>query len=224
MALIELRVVGISADEIVNGIDSVQMTVAEREKLANVPEEGVVGPAGPVGPQGPTGPAGEMGPRGDKGDTGDTGERGPQGERGPAGADGAPGPQGAKGDPGEQGPVGATGPAGPAGATGPQGPAGPASSATVTRAVLTIAGQAPDVDVVIVKNTAAITVNPNTNLDRKAQTFRLTGTGDVTISGVMSQTIAGAAFTVTPGSDTAPVCVTLVRNPDLETQWLRVNR
>ncbi|MFO1145796.1 MAG: hypothetical protein U1E33_04215 [Rhodospirillales bacterium] len=76
----------------------------------------------------------------------------------------------------------------------------------------------------MVKNTAAITVNPNINLERKAQTFRLTGIGDVTIAGVMGQTIAGAAFTVTPGSDTSPVCVTLVRNPDLETQWLRVNR
>lgn len=113
---------------------------------------------------------------------------------------------------------------GPAGAVGPQGPAGPASSAVVTLAVMTIAGQAPDVDVVLVKNTTAITVNPSTNLDRKAQTFRLTGIGDVTIAGVLGQTIAGSAFAVTPGSDTSPVCVTLIRNPDLETQWLRVNR
>ena len=88
----------------------------------------------------------------------------------------------------------------------------------------TIAGVAPDVDIVIVKNTTAVTVNPNTNLDRKAQTFRLTGVGDVTIAGIFGQTIAGASFTMTPGSDTAPVCVTMIRNPDLETQWLRVNR
>lgn len=167
MAVVTLQVSGITSDEIADGAAKVQMTLAEREKLANVPTEGVQGPAGA---------------KGDKGDTG------------------------------------------AAGAQGPAGPAGPSGAAVVTRATQTASGQAPDVDVVIVKNTSAITVNPNTNLDRKAQTFRLTGTGDVTISGVMSQTIAGAAFTVTPGSDTAPVCVTLVRNPDLETQWLRVNR
>ena len=34
----------------------------------------------------------------------------------------------------------------------------------------------------------------------------------------------GALFTVTPGTVTAPVCVTLVRNPDQDTQWYRVNR
>ena len=99
-----------------------------------------------------------------------------------------------------------------------------AGSAVVTRAKQTAAGQAPDVDVVIVINTAPITVNPNTNLERKAQTFVLIGVGGVAFAGMAGQTIAGTAFAVTPGTVTAPVCVTLVRNPDLETQWYRVNR
>ncbi|MFO1119037.1 MAG: hypothetical protein U1E38_02535 [Rhodospirillales bacterium] len=42
----------------------------------------------------------------------------------------------------------------------------------------------------MVKNTAAITVNPNISLERKAQTFRLTGIGDVTIAGVMGELVA----------------------------------
>ena len=228
MAVIELKFLGVSADEIVDGTQKVPMTVAEREKLALIPTEGVPGPQGPQGAKGDTGPQGakgETGPQGAKGETGPQGAKGDAGAQGAAGARGATGPQGPAGAAGPQGAPGAQGPAGPTGAQGPAGPAGPAGpQGPVTRAAVTIAGTVPDVDVVIVKNTAPCAINPTLSLDRKAQTFVLIGTGDVTIQGTGGHTIAGALFTVTPGTVTAPVCVTLVRNPDLETQWYRVNR
>ena len=83
---------------------------------------------------------------------------------------------------------------------------------------------APAVDVVIVKNTTVYNVKPTTDLAVKAQTFVLIGTGDVTIQGTGGHTIIGSLFTVTPGTVTAPVSVTLVRNALDETQWYRVNR
>jgi len=224
MTTVEFKVVDVCADEIADGRSKVQMTVAERDKLAQIPAEGIRGPQGPAGPAGPAGKDGAAGPQGP------AGEKGPQGEPGAvgrAGAQGPVGPAGAQGLTGAQGPAGPAGPqgsAGPAGAQGPAGPQGPAGIAPVTRAAVTVAGTVPDADVVIVKNTAPCAINPSLSLDRKAQTFVLIGTGDVTIQGTGGHTIAGALFTVTPGTVTAPVCVTLVRNPDLETQWYRVNR
>lgn len=66
-------------------------TVAEKEKLKNIPSEGVVGPKGEPG---------EIGPQGPKGDPGGIGPQGPKGDMGERG------PQGPKGDPGERGPQG----------------------------------------------------------------------------------------------------------------------
>ena len=207
MATVQFKVVDISADEIDDGIDNVAMTVAEREKLALIPTEGVRGPEGPQGPQGPSGPAGPQGPQGPGGPQGAVGPQGPQGTQGPAGPDGPAGPAGA---------------AGPSGATGPQGPAG---GTIVTRAKMTNASPttAPAVDVVIVENTTAYNVKPTTDLSIKSQLFVLVGTGDVTIQGTGGHTIIGGMFTVTPGTVTAPVNVGLIRSPIDETQWYRVN-
>ncbi len=96
----------------------------------------------------------------------------------------------------------------------------------MTRAEMTNASPstAPAVDVVIVKNTSAYGVKPTTDLSIKAQTFVLVGVGDVTLQGTGGHTIIGGLFTVTPGTVTAPVSVTLVRNALDETQWYRVNR
>ena len=207
--------------------------------------QGAQGPQGPTGPTGATGPAGATGatgPAGAAGQDGAAGAQGPKGDKGDPGATGATGPQGVAGPTGAQGPkgdtgnTGATGPAGATGATGPTGPTGlkgdkgdtgptgPAGAETVTRAVVTTGGTVPDAQIVIVVNTAAVTINPTLNTDIKAQTFLLIGSGTVTIQGGTGQTIAGSLFTVTPGTVTAPVCVTLIRNPNAETQWYRLNR
>lgn len=190
-------------------------------------QDGAAGPAGAQGPAGPQGPAGAQGPQGPQGPAGaqgPIGNTGPAGATGATGAAGAQGPQGPQGATGATGPAGPAGPAGPTGATGPAGPTGPAGAETVTRSVMTAGGTAPDSQIIIVLNTAAVTINPSLNLAVKAQTFVLLGVGNVTIQGGTGQTIAGALFTVTPGTVTAPVSVTLVRNPTLETQWYRVNR
>ena len=208
MTTLEWKVVGITADEVIDGDEKVQMTVAEREKLAQIPTEGVRGPEGPQGQQGPAGPAGPQGAAGAQG------AQGPQGIQGPAGEAGLPGPTG---------PQGATGPQGPIGATGPQGPAG---VTTVTRATITNASPStcPAVDLVIVKNTSAINIKPTTDTAIKAQSYLLIGVGDVTLQGIGGATIIGGMFTVTPGTVTSPVLVSLARNDADENQWYRVNR
>ena len=134
MATIELKVVGINADEVADGTEKVQMTRPERDALAQlITTSGAQGPAGPQGPQGDAGPAGAdgapgpQGPVGPQGELGLTGPTGLQGEQGPAGADGAQGPAGAAGAlgvPGERGEKGDTGERGPAGEQGLKGDTG----------------------------------------------------------------------------------------------------
>jgi hypothetical protein len=95
--------------------------------------------------------------------------------------------------------------------------------ATFMTAVMTDAGEAPPVDVVIFRNTVAIDVNPTQVAEQLAQTFLYRGTAPVTLRGSNGQFFDGAFFTKSPGTATAPVSVTIVRDPVNPKMWLRVN-
>lgn len=221
----------VPADDVTDTETHVSMTVAERFKLANLPAEGVqgpVGPAGAAGPTGPTGPAGATGAPGATGATGATGPTGPTGATGATGAagaagtngsngvDGLPGSPGAPGNPGIPGTNGTNGTNGTDGATGP--------AYTPTIADMAGAGQAPSVDSVYCMSAVAAIINPTIDLARAVQSFCLMGAGPFTFQGASGQTILGSAFVVTGGTTTAPVVVTLTRNPATPTQWRRFNR
>jgi hypothetical protein len=101
---------------------------AQQNKLPEVIQSVVKGPAGRTGDTGEPGPKGDKGEKGDKGDKGDSGESGltgPEGAPGLLGPTGDVGPQGPQGDSGPAGPQGEPGESGPMGPQGPQGPAGP---------------------------------------------------------------------------------------------------
>lgn len=242
----------IPADDVIDTDAHVSMTVAERFKLANVPAEGVVGPQGPQGPVGPAGAAGPAGAdgaagpagpagaagapgaagaAGAKGDKGDPGNPGAAGTNGTNGNDGAPGSAGAKGDkgdkgdpgtPGTNGTNGAQGIPGTNGTNGAAGATGPAYTPTV--ADMAAGGQAPSVDAVYCFSAVAVTINPTIDLARAVQSYCLMGAGPFTFQGSAGVTILGSAFTIPGGSTTAPIVVTLTRNPGTPTQWRRFNR
>lgn len=220
----------ISADDILDGTKKVQMTVEERQKLADLTlgdpsGQGPAGPQGPVGPEGPAGPPGAAGPAGPVGPQGPAGAAGTRGAQGPAGPTGPAGARGQAGPVGPVGPAGARGAQGPAGPAGPTGPAG-ASGNQPTRATMVgnAVNTAPAADVVVVKNSGPFTLHPTPDHNQKAVSFVLLGTGAVTFQGDGGETIAGGDFSVTPGTVTAPVCVTLFRNDLDETQWYRATR
>lgn len=197
----------VPADDVTDTETHVSMTVAERFKLANLPAEGVQGPVGPAGAAGPTGPTGPAGATGAPGATGATGATGPTGPTGATGATGAAGAAGTNGTNGTNGTDGATGPA-----------------YTPTIADMAGAGQAPSVDSVYCMSAVAAIINPTIDLARAVQSFCLMGAGPFTFQGASGQTILGSAFVVTGGTTTAPVVVTLTRNPATPTQWRRFNR
>ena len=91
------------------------------------------------------------------------------------------------------------------------------------RKTMTGGGTAADIDVIIMLNTTAVTINPTLNQAIPIQTFMLRGSAPVTIQGGTGQSIDGGMFTKVSGTPTAPVAVTLVRNPDQPTQFLRLN-
>lgn len=91
-----------------------------------------------------------------------------------------------------------------------------------TIAVMKTAGEAPDVDLVFVKNTSQVLINPNTNLDRDLQYFYARGTAPFDIAGKNGQIIDGGKFTVpAPTSPSTPVTVRLTRDPENTMMWVR---
>lgn len=166
----------------------------------------VVGGKGDTGPQGPVGP---------KGADGSVGPQGKQGIQGIAGVTGIAGPQGKQGI---TGPVGPAGPPGPKGPTGAQG-----SSCTIT--TMTDGGEAPDYDIVVVRNTVNITIDLSTVPERKAATFSLRGgKNTVTFSAMtgQGQVLAGGDIVCNSGTDLVPVRQTFFRDPNASNTWLRM--
>lgn len=96
-------------------------------------------------------------------------------------------------------------------------------ASSITTAVMTDAGEAPPVDVIILRNTVPIDVNPTQVLDQTAHTFLYRGMASVTLRGSNGQFFDGAFFTKSPGTSTSPVSVTIIRDPINPKMWLRVN-
>ena len=111
------------------------------------------------------------------------------------------------------------------GLKGAQGDQGPPGNSNPTTAVLTGSGtvSCPDADIVVIRNTGAMTINLRPGLLRTTVIFSLRGgSNNVSFFGGTGHTIEGGGFTVTSGTATAPVRVTFTIDPALSTQFVRL--
>jgi len=97
-----------------------------------------------------------------------------------------------------------------------------AVAGATTFSVVTAAGALPNSDVIIFKNTGAIMCSLPLPLPRTSQVLCFRGTAAVTLQPGTGHTIEGGNILTNPGTVTAPVARTLVRNPATPTQWLRI--
>lgn len=111
------------------------------------------------------------------------------------------------------------------GLKGAQGDQGPPGNSNPVISNLTGSGTVacPDADIVVVRNTGAMTINLKPGLQRTAVVFSLRGSpNNVTFAAGTGYTIEGNSFTATSGTATAPVRVTFALDPTLSTRYMRL--
>jgi len=111
------------------------------------------------------------------------------------------------------------------GLKGDQGDQGPPGNNNPVITNLTGSGTVacPDADIVVVRNTGAMTINLKPGLLRTTVVFSLRGSpNNVTFAAGTGYTIDGGSFTATSGTATAPVRVTFALDPTLSTRFLRL--